>query len=390
MSGSEYRDTWLEAAARATRADRLGSRINETFGPEQGGWPDVEVGAFVLMTAVVVVFGLLLPFYGYFQTGSFLPLAELNYVLLLPGWELVVWSTFRLRRLYADAVNRLPGSADIKSRDATEELGDLYRSLTVRFAPGESTGGQFFPIFPQEGKVALLLAGVGYHFTWLFTDPTAGAAVRAHAGEFVMWVQMYVLVPFVFYPIGAELLAMLLGAAFLLPVRIRRAELINFQDPTGYGELKPVGTLSREASLHYLLVLSTFFAWVAIGDGQSVWDPAQLLLLLSGIVLGLVLFVWPIVQVGSHMKRMKARKLAAIHETMASIGQDDQRFPDARSTSSEEITRYLQEYARMSTVRDMHDYPVDVAAVQSVMLALPTPLLVNLFTTYLTSRVVTL
>jgi|GEM_PF-2578256 len=373
-------DFWVERAALATGLETIGEHLWRLTGADTAD-QSADYGPYLLVTVLVSIDIFVLPAIGYLQTGRYLTLANPAELLILPAWLLVTWSILRLRRLYWQTVNTLP-DPDTEISSVSETSRQRIQPIIGRLFPSEE-GKSFKTVFPTRQKIGLLLLGWGYHVSWILTDPTAGSYVVATAGEIVAVLKFGVVIPLFYYPIGVELLAMILTIHVLLPYRISSQGLIDFEDMYGYGGLRSVGNLSRSSTVHFLGLLSLYAGFLTLTRGVSTTEIAHRAFIIAGTLIGVVLFFVPVLWVGFHMQSLKYAKIKAIVDQTKTLGPDDHTFPETRADSPTDAIEYTHEHVRLSVVKEMKDYPVDIFALRDFLYALPIPFAINVVTAYL-------
>ncbi|WP_348608457.1 hypothetical protein [Halobaculum rarum] len=382
MGGTEYavRDLWIERAARRLGFGRLAHAI---------GW---EGGApYLLVAAVVAIHIPILSVVGWLQTGTLSLAVNPGEVFQIPAWLGVVWIMRRLKGRYARAVDDL---ADAVDRDLTEfdPEGPLFRRMTTALGvPAEGISKETVAIesiVPDRVVVGIVFVGWTLYGTQLLTNP-AGliGPVAELTGPTVAAVRFYVIIPLALYPIGGELLGLIVGALVVLPLKIRRARLIDFSDPHGTGGLEPVGRLFKSIAVTYfvLLALFTTFQTVAVGT-----DPTSLFsstFIIAGLAFGVLLFFGPMLWLRGYIGAAKQHKIDVLAERTADIGETADRFPYAEPASPEETSRYLYERLRMEQIERTSEFPLDTGMVQEVLFALVLPYVTSLAFDYLLATV---
>ncbi|WP_434530834.1 hypothetical protein ACODNH_19015 [Haloarcula sp. NS06] len=383
---SHSEDFWVERAAQTTGLETIGRHLRRLIGADTADRrPDY--GPYLLVMTLVSVDIFVLPVIGYLQTGRYLTLANPAELLILPAWLIVTWSLLRLRRLYWRTVETLP-DPDPEISSVSETSRRHIQPIIRRLIPS-GAGTSFETIFPTHQKVGLLLLGWGYHVGWILTDPSAGSYVMATAGELVAILKFGVIIPLFYYPIGVEFLTMFLAIHILLPYRISRQGLIDFEDMYGYGGLRSVGHLSRSSTVHFFGLLSLYAGFLTIAKGVSTNEIAHQAFILTGTFVGAVLFFIPVVWVGFHMQSLKYAKINAIVDQTKMLGPDNHAFPETRVASPTDAIEYTHEYVRLSVVKEMKDYPIDVFALRDFFYALPIPFAINVLTAYLQNNLLT-
>lgn len=370
------RDLWIERAAR-----RLGfARLARAAGWEGGA-------AYLLVAAVVVVHIPLLSAVGWLQTGTLSMVVNPGEVFQIPAWLGVVWIMHRLKRRYARAVADLPDAVDQDISEFDPE-GSLSRPVTTALGvPGAGDSKEAVAIdsvVSDRVVAAIVLVGWTLYGTQLVTNP-AGliGPVAELTGPAVAAIRFYVIIPLALYPIGGELLGLIVGTLVMLPLKIRRAGQIDFSDPHGAGGLAPVGRLFKSIAVTYfvLLALFTTFQTVAVGA-----DPTSLFsstFILAGLAFGVVLFFGPLLWLRGYIRAAKEHKIEVLAQRTSDIGDTGDRFPYAEPASPEETSRYLYERLRMDQIERTSELPLDTGVLQEVLFALVLPYVTSIAFDYL-------
>lgn len=378
MAGTEYavRDLWVERAARRLGFARLAHAV---------GWEGA--GTYLLVAAVLAIHIPILSVVGWLQTGTLSLAVNPGEVFQIPAWLGVAWIMRRLKRRYTRAVEDLPEAVDPDLAEFDPE-GPLSRRVTTALGvPAEGTSKETVAIesiVPDRVVVGVVLVGWILYGTQLLTNP-AGliGPVAELTGPAVAAVRFYVIIPLALYPIGGELLGLIVGALVVLPLKIRRAGLIDFSDPHGAGGLEPVGRLFKSIAVTYfvLLALFTTFQTVAVGT-----DPTSLFsstFIIAGLAFGVTLFFGPMLWLRGYIGAAKEHKIDVLAERTADIGETADRFPYAEPTSAEETSRYLYERLRMDQIERTSEFPLNTGMVQEILFALVLPYVTSLAFDYL-------
>jgi hypothetical protein len=109
----------------------------------------------------------------------------------------------------------------------------------------------------------------------------------------------------------------------------------------------------------------------------------DMIYVIGGSVIGLVIFIYPILTLNRIIRLQKETILENIAERVKKTGEDSRFFPAANPDGMETATTYMQEYINMRTIRESRDYPVNIRQVLSVLSALVLPFLINYLSTVL-------
>lgn len=364
----EIQDLWIERAADMTGLESIASRV---FGRE-------GAGAYLLITIVVSFHIPVLSGIGYLQTGTLSMAENPGELFLIPAWIAIVWILIKSKRTYVQTVNELPHAID-QDLESLSVQSSFDRVLTLVGVPPAPTGkdeAELETIAPTQIKYGILLAGLAVYGIQMAVDP--GALIGPVAdltGPLVAGVRFFVVIPLVFYPIGAELLAVVFGALVLLPFKIRRARLIDFADPHGYAGLVSAGQLFKSVAVSYFVLLTLFATFQTVAVGARPTDLFSSGLILAGLAGGLVFFFAPILWMKSFLSAAKEAKIEALAEQSRAVGPNDDLFPYAEPTSGEDASQYTYNHIRMQRVRSTSEFPLNVSMLQEIVFALLLPYL---------------
>jgi len=221
-----------------------------------------------------------------------------------------------VRRRYRSVVATLPHPV----AGVDDDHPVLERLLGVVGVLRSEDPPAFDRIVSDRVIVTVLLLGWGYHAASLLLAPDPLAPLAAVYDPLTVRVKAFVLIPALYYVVVAEVVGTFLCLHLLFPVTICREDRLDFTDPTGFGGLRPVGVFLRNTAALYLLLLSAYLAFEAVGFGTSPTDRFSLVVLLGGTVLGVVLFSTPVYLLYRHMSRHKARKIEAVAEEIRARG----------------------------------------------------------------------
>lgn len=371
---------WIERAA-----TRLG--LDRVAGPTRA--------PYLLLGSVYFVDVPILSSIRYVQTGFHPYLVNPASASVIVLAIFALWSSRRLRDAFEETVAALPPGPEASTaqqdsmNDDRPPRSTLSRALLRFGRPSEGTGERerLEPLVdPRLTTLALGTAWILY-VAWITTNPTIQRLILVHEGPLIGGIKYGLLLPGVYLPLGAEFFVTYFGIIVLLPLEIRDAGLVNFQDPHGFGGLRPVGDLIRSASTYYLFGLGGYVAGIGLGFllGEAGYVPSVGVVttgfIVAGIFLGVLLFVYPVLVLHDHMKGAKHEKIQAIAAEVEQHGPpDDQNmFPETKvPTSLEEGNEYVHLYIKLRRVENMREYPIDTTHLQDLVLAVIFPLVAQL------------
>lgn len=266
--------------------------------------------------------------------------------------------------------------------DLAEHLFRWLDTVWIR-AVGTSGSGWKTQSAPTRLRRTLYACGLGLHATYLFVlgnvDTVFATYGPVHGG-----ISFFVIIPFVYYPILAEFVAVVVTVSAGLPSRIRTERLLNFEDPFGYAGLRRVGTLVETTGRRYaaglvlytLLTVGRGYRMNALAGNQSVVY-VDLLYLLVGTLVGLVLFSYPLFALHSFTSLRKEYRLESIANRVSDVDGDGRFFPEVQSSELETKATYMQEFMNLNVVRDTHEYPVNGWQVTNVLTGFILPYLIQ-------------
>lgn len=350
-------------------------------------------------------------------TRGFHPYLGNPAVVLLPvGLVFAIWAAQRFRNGYEAGVagllanegtDRFPQSLGFLGRSilavegagsiARGESGAVSRSDAVGDAGtlGEAAERHLRRLVSNRLKLVVLLVGWSFHASWLLFVPGSLEFVVDVQGPVGM-VRFFGFMPLVYYPIAVDFFAVYVGGFLVFPFKLRATGLINFQDPLGYGQLRPFGDLIRSGGRYYfvavvLYVLFTGFTAVFVDSDASIpgVSPLSVFGVTATIVGGVVLLALPIILLHGHLKEAKHRKIQELAADVEALGpqDDDRMFPETSVPESvDEGHAYIQYFIKITKVENTHEYPVDVSHIQELVLAAIVPFVahvtVSLLATY--------
>lgn len=367
----EVQDLLIERVARRLGFDRVTASI---------GRP--EAAPYLLVATVVAVHIPVLSVVGWLQTGTLSMAENPGEVFQLPAWLAVVWLMRRLKRRYARTVDDLPAAVDDDLTNFDPEGAVSRRVTTALGVPRDGrtkSTVRVESIVPDRVVAGIVVLGWAVYATQLATDPgSLVGPVAELTGPVVASIRFYAIIPFALYPIGGELLGLVVGVLVVFPLKIRRARLIDFSDPHGTAGLAPVGQLFKSIVVSYFLVLALFTTFQTVAVGTSPTTLFSSSLILGGIAVGLALFAGPLLWLRGFISAAKAYKIDAIARRTAEIGPTDERVPYADPESPAETSRYLYERLRMEQVDRTSELPLETGMIREVLFALVLPYVTSL------------
>jgi len=359
-------------------ADELGfSRVASSLSSSSSAGP-------YLLVVTVVLFHLPgLSIVGWMQTGTLSFAENPGESFQVVAWPAVVWMVLRTKARYADAVTKLLA---IDEDDDVDEIDSesviTKRLLTFVGIPESSTGradADLESITTPRLRTGILLAGWLFYAVQLATNHAGLVGPVADlAGPLVAGFRFYVVIPFVLFPIGAEFVAVVVGASILLPFKIQRAGLINFSDPRGKAGLAPAGELFKSVAVSYFVLLTVFTTFQTVATGAAPTDLFSSSFILAGLGLGVVVLVAPMLWVKEYVATAKREKVDVIVEQSRRVGATDDLLPYAEPESVDDASQYTYNHIRMQRVQSASEIPLDLSMVREVMFALVLPYVTSL------------
>lgn len=377
---------WSERAAARLGFDRLGAGL---------GRPGLA--PYLLLAAVYALDVPVLSTVRYLQTGyhPYLVNPAAMMVPLLAAYA--IWSSRRLRDRFEVVVDDLiPVGEPVPTVQHDPPLRPWFDRAVRRLGTpdGADEREQLSTLIAPQLKWLLLVAAWGLYVAWILHSPTVQRLILESEGPLLGGIKYGVLLPGVYLPLAVEFVATYLGVIVILPVQIRAIGLIDFQDPLGFGGLRPVGDLVRRATSHYLLGLAGYVAGIGIGHllGRAGFVPRVGLLTTAFIggatVLGVALFVFPVIVLHGHMKAAKHDRIHDLATEVERRGPEDDSnmFPDTSLPDSPaDGSEYLHLYVKLRKVENTREFPIDVSHLQELVLAALVPYLAHVTVTYLLS-----
>lgn len=377
MSGQsdqiEVEDLWIEKTANRLGFERAAYELSNQSGN----------GPYLLILVVVLVHIPLLSVLGYGETGTLSIAENPGELFQIPAWIAVIWILLRTKETYAETVHDLPSDSidddiqdlEIESRWATR----LFSALGVPRNPNGKQDAEFETLTPKRLKYGIVLGGWIVYGSQLVLNPDSLISpVIELTGPVVAGIRFFLIIPFILYPIGAELLAVIIGSLILLPFKIRRAGLINFSDPMGFGGLISTGKLFKSVAVSYFILLALYMMFETVAVGTS---PTQLFssaLIVGGFGIGLIFFFAPMFWMKSYISAAKEFKLQTIAEASRDVGSTDDLLPYAEPESPADASRYTYNHLRMQRVEATKEFPLNIGMIYEVLVALVLPYFTSL------------
>ena len=357
-----FQGLWLVEVAERLGFESLAERLGY---PGQGA---------VFLVLALVVFDRL----AYLQTGRIEATVNPIILIMVPVWPLAIWGTLRLRRKADSIVESLPDAHPLVASDREPDLDRRFlTALGVRLDAGSGTDGppRFLTARLQATVVAI---AISYHFLSLAVFGVEWGFTTTYWGPAVIAIRYSVMMP-IFYFLGGQIASVLVAIHVVLPLWLGESGRIDFADPHGYGGLRPVGNLLKVSTLYYLVAVALVAVSYVPNAGISETNLYPDVTILLGTVLGVVLFFAPAYWLHRHMRAAKAARIEAIAEDIRNGGPDDDygMFPETRAESPDAVGEYTHGYIRLSQVRSMHEYPIDVSMVQEFLFVLLLPYLAD-------------
>lgn len=374
-------DLWVERMAAATGATWLAERLGRP------GW-----GPYLLFGGAWVVDVPVLSTIRYLESG-YHPLLVNPGVGLVPVMILLaLWSVRGLSARFETVRTALADCTD--GRDVEVDPSPLARLVAAwdrraeRWAAADDIDDPTtWDLAPRKFRLALLVGGLALHFGWLFAGRGNPEMTFAREGLLIGGAKFGVIIPFLYYPLVAEFLSVVLAVHLLVPNLIRRGRYVDFEDPLGYGGLRPVGELVEASAIRYFVALVLYAASVAIGalTDPTIPEPGLVpsVLIAVGTLTGLVLFVGPMFSLHWFMRHQKEERLAEIRREARDCGDSEALFPNLGPDEDQHLDAYTRHYMNLRRVSEMHEFPVSYRRLSKVFGVAALPYLTELSASYL-------
>lgn len=303
--------------------------------------------------------------------------------LELAGLLLVASTAVGLAAMYADLADQVEGYGTVPDVDPDdlEFVDRILRRLDAAAlsAAWRSSNSWVDSPAPPRFRRGLLICGLLLHATYLFVLGNLDHVLPSQ-GTYKGGLSFFVIIPFVYYPILAEFVAIVANVHVVLPARIRSDRLLDFEDVSGYGGLRPVGSLIESSGHRYvagliLYTLITITTGIQTGamSGNEELVAIDTLYLVVGTLLGAVLFFYPVFSLHRFMAHQKDAQLHTIADEVSRLEDDGTSFPAVNPESRDAATQYMQHFMNLNVIKEMHEYPVRPQQVSSVLTGLVIP-----------------
>ncbi|MFB6303111.1 MAG: hypothetical protein ABEH78_09665 [Haloferacaceae archaeon] len=372
-------DLWVERMAAATGATGLAERLGRP------GW-----GPYLLFGAVWTVDVPVLSTIRYLRAG-YHPILVNPGVALVPIVLLVaLWSVLALRARFEDARTALADCTD--GRDVADDGSPLDRLLDawdrrVDRWVADTDDPEAWRLIPTRLRAALFVVALVVHVAWVFGARGNPEMLLAREGVIVGAAKFGVLIPFFYFPVVVEFVSVVLAVHLLVPSLVRCGGRVDFEDPLGYGGLRPVGDLVEASATGYFVVLVLYAASVAIGTltDPTIPEPGLVpsALITAGTAGGLVLFFGPMFSLHRFMSQQKEDRLEEIRREASKGGGGDAVFPNLGPEEDDYLDEYTRHYMNLRRVSEMREFPVSYQRLSKVLGVAALPSLTEVVASYL-------
>lgn len=290
-----------------------------------------QTGAYLLMISAIILDVPILSTISYFHTG-FHPILD------IPGWSLM--PLLFLLVVYSP-----------------RKLHDKYKRAEKSNVGTNQQPPNLFKISPRS-RYIILAIGLIIYFATLVSFGIK--PLFQQEGTLVGMIKFLLIIPIIYIPAGADLVATFIDVHLLLPRRIKKSALsLDFADPRKLGGMKPIGDILTKSSTYYFtgLIIYTFSTVINIIFNSS--QPAMISILFFGTMwlLGVCLFIISIFTIHIHMSDMKHKKEEQIFDELKDIGGEPESFPELGTLSQDHIIKYNYKFIELSQIRATHEYP---------------------------------
>lgn len=242
---------------------------------------------------------------------------------------------------------------------AIKYLSSRYRKLKSKLGIGQIKW--FRNIRGIVFSIALILL-IGYILIMSGVIPTLG-------GEYIepaIWsytvpdLFIYFFYAFIFLPIVAEFIALILNIHLFLPLQVRREDIgLDFSDIKRVGGMELFGNIIlRSIQIYYIgLTIYTIEQFVM---RREIWvELGTCYLFGGGWFLGLILFFIPMLWIHKHMKEKKEEKLDDLDQKIRKNGSEDGGRLEVNPQKKEEMLGYVFNYLEHEHLYNISEYPLN-------------------------------
>lgn len=274
----------------------------------------------------------------------------------------------------ADDVEAYGSVPDVDSDDI-ELVDRVLRRLDAAVITATWRTDEEWTDYPAPPRLRWVLLGCGLllHAIYLFALGNVDNVLSAE-GLLKGGLSFFVIIPLVYYPIIAEFVAIIANVHLAFPARIRSGRLLDFEDISGYGGLRSVGALIETGGHRYvagliIYMLLTITTGVQTGamSGNAEMIAVDTIYLVVGTLVGVFLFFYPVFSLHRFMAHQKGARLHAIANEVSQLEGDGTTFPDVDPETPDVATQYMQHFMNMNVVKEMHEYPVKLQQVTSIV-----------------------
>lgn len=256
---------------------------------------------------------------------------------------------------------------------ATRHLAQRYDAIATTQAQRATDPAPLRrPLAPLPLQVGMYLLFVAIALIWL-SRPGVTSAILAVEGPIVGPIKLGSTWLLLWYPIVAEVAAVIVGIHLLLPRRLVQAGIeLDFNEPDRLGGLRPVGQLVQRSTQVFYLGLLAYTILILLTTFPSIPGPSPGPFL-SGVfalawVGGFLLFLVPVVWLHRLMKRQKRNHIEEVHREIVGLGTDDALLPTV-SADDDEVLRYLYLQAVLDRAERTREFPTNPSLVRDLGLS---------------------
>lgn len=266
---------------------------------------------------------------------------------LLLGIALSRW----LRDGYVQAVDNLPGD-------------DLAPGRFLTLPSNALRVGSFVLLY--LGNVGLLVA-----------SPAEFRALVEYHGPYVAAAN-YLLADAFYLVVFADVLALLIASMVVLPWHLyNNALTLDFSDPFGFAGLYEVSRLLRTGTVVYFVGMIAWSVWLVTPPDLT--DQTDVGLFASLWVLGVLVYLVPVLLLHRHMVREKRRHILEIDEEIRTFDPDGERRGIPYLTpNAEDLPELQQKFIELQQVRMAREYPTSTTFAEELLVTSLLPVAIRL------------
>jgi len=351
---------WMHKLVRFTHLDRLakGIGINEKYAPLL-----YAIIAIVIMYAVTNSYELVT--FGWAD----LVLRPISALFIISVVTLGILGMIHLHRIYYDTLGYLFNNRRI-ARESKDELSVMIPAWAKKVLLG----------------IWLLIAFLFSLSQWwaIKENPNligSRTLNQEFSGGYPVGIGVAIFYMAVISPGAADLFTIFIGV-LRLPTRIAKqiSGRLDLLDPARCGGLRPIGVLAVQSSIVYFSAITMINVLFMMGGGLPL---GWILVFGIGWMIGICLFIIPLLNVHYYMKREKEKYLTKIIHDIKKARRKRSKTISGKMTTIEYRLHLMELHLEYESAEKLQEYPFDTKILRDVVFAALLPLIVEVIYTFL-------